>query len=128
MGTTHAMAPEFFEDPIKVYSYEIDYYSFGILLFELYIGYNFYFLKNIKNIKNIRKPPFGYESENKMIIKDIKEGISDKQLEIIDNKSFKSLLKNILEVNCAIYFYLFFFVMKILLEKSRKTLRKSKWN
>jgi len=36
-GTIHAMAPEFFTEPV-LYGYEIDYYSFGILFYELIVG------------------------------------------------------------------------------------------
>jgi len=32
------MAPEFFEDEVQGYSYEVDYYAFGILLYELVVG------------------------------------------------------------------------------------------
>jgi serine/threonine protein kinase len=37
-GTLHAMAPEFFTDLQKGYGYEVDYYAFGILLYETVIG------------------------------------------------------------------------------------------
>lgn len=44
-GTPHMMAPEFHNgDYLKGYSYEVDYYSLGMLLFELAVG----------------KAPFGY--------------------------------------------------------------------
>jgi len=32
------MAPEFFDEPIKGYSYEVDYYAFGVLLYEMTMG------------------------------------------------------------------------------------------
>lgn len=41
-GTTHAMAPEFFNEPEPLYGYEVDHYAFGILIFELIIGYQKY--------------------------------------------------------------------------------------
>ena len=41
-GTVHAIPPDVYEK--KGYSYEFDYYSFGILLYELLVG----------------KSPFGY--------------------------------------------------------------------
>ncbi len=37
-GTIHAMAPEIIQDNDEGYSYEVDYYAFGILLFELVTG------------------------------------------------------------------------------------------
>ena len=37
-GTVHAMAPEMFGGDDKGYSFEIDHYSFGILLYELLLG------------------------------------------------------------------------------------------
>lgn len=50
------MAPEFFIDLEKNgYSYEIDYYQVGILLFELLLG----------------KVPFGYEPKEADILKGI---------------------------------------------------------
>lgn len=38
-GTLHAMAPEFFTDLKEGYAYEVDYYAFGILLYETVVGY-----------------------------------------------------------------------------------------
>jgi len=37
-GTLHAMAPEILENHQQGYGYEVDYYSFGILLYELTVG------------------------------------------------------------------------------------------
>jgi len=37
-GTIHAMAPEIIQDNDEGYSYEVDYYAFGIFLFELSTG------------------------------------------------------------------------------------------
>ena len=51
-GTTHAMPPEvLLEKNTQGYSYEFDYYSFGILVYELLTG----------------KSPFGYGNSNKNI-------------------------------------------------------------
>lgn len=49
-GTTHAMPPEAHKS--TGYSYEFDYYSFGVLVYELLTG----------------KAPFGYGNSNKNII------------------------------------------------------------
>ena len=45
LGTTHAMAPEFFNNLENGYSYEVDYYATEILLYEILVG----------------SPPFGYK-------------------------------------------------------------------
>lgn len=42
-GTTHAMAPEFFNEPLQEYGYAVDFYAFGILLYEMIKGYYFFF-------------------------------------------------------------------------------------
>ena len=42
-GTLHSMSPEFFDEKID-YSFEVDTYAVGILIFELVVGV----------------PPFGY--------------------------------------------------------------------
>ena len=40
-GTTHMMAPELFDEKLEEngYSYEVDVWAFGILAYELFIGY-----------------------------------------------------------------------------------------
>ena len=53
-GTTHAMPPEVYHK--KGYSYEFDFYSFGVLVYELIAGTS----------------PFGYGTSNKNIL----EGMS----------------------------------------------------
>ena len=32
------MAPEFFNEPLQEYGYEVDFYAFGILLYEMIKG------------------------------------------------------------------------------------------
>lgn len=48
-GTTHAMPPDIYKK--EGYSYEFDYYSFGVLIYEMLVG----------------KSPFGYGGSNKKI-------------------------------------------------------------
>ena len=49
-GTTHSMPPEIYEG--KGYSYEFDYYGFGVLIFEMLTG----------------RAPFGYGNSNPNIL------------------------------------------------------------
>lgn len=49
-GTTHAMPPDIYKK--EGYSYEFDYYSFGVLVYELLVGTS----------------PFGYGGSNKEIL------------------------------------------------------------
>lgn len=49
-GTTHSMPPEIYS--AQGYSYEFDYYGYGILLYELLVG----------------TAPFGYGNSNPSII------------------------------------------------------------
>lgn len=49
-GTTHAMPPDIYKK--QGYSYQFDYYSFGVLIYELITGTS----------------PFGYGSSNKNIL------------------------------------------------------------
>lgn len=59
-GTTHAMPPDIYKK--QGYSYEFDYYSFGVLIFELLAG----------------RSPFGYENAKD----NIKEGKSSFNIDI----------------------------------------------
>jgi serine/threonine protein kinase len=49
-GTTHSMPPEIYKS--EGYSYEFDYYGFGILIYEMLTG----------------KAPYGYSNTNPNII------------------------------------------------------------
>lgn len=68
-GTTHSMPPEIYES--NGYSYQFDYYGFGILIYEMLTG----------------KPPYGYGNTNPNIVEgklcnylDMKKGISEQKL------------------------------------------------
>jgi len=82
-GTIHAMAPEIIEDNEEGYSYEVDYYAFGILLFELATG----------------EPPFGYENAENIgeIKRAILKGITEEHLKKILNKDLRSLIDRLLQ-------------------------------
>lgn len=110
-GTKHAMAPEFFDPSIVPhsskenletveknegvgYSYEVDYYAVGILLYEMLIG----------------KPPFGYEPSDV----DILNGVDNDILEPINDERAIDLIKTLLEVIfflvCIFFLYTIYFV------------------
>lgn len=62
-GTTHSMPPQVYLN--EGYSYEFDYYGFGILMFELLTG----------------KAPFGYGNNNPNIVEDMRKGIDEEKLQ-----------------------------------------------
>jgi serine/threonine protein kinase len=65
-GTTHSMPPEVFEG--KGYSFSFDYYSFGILIYELLTG----------------SVPFGYHQHFDIEYYNlVKEGVSEEKLDCI---------------------------------------------
>jgi len=75
------MAPELFTSIQEGYSYEVDYYGLGILMYELLTG----------------QPPFGYEDgETESIKKKIVNGIQASDLECITNPKLLDLLKGLL--------------------------------
>jgi len=75
------MAPELFTSIQEGYSYEVDYYGLGILMYELLTG----------------QPPFGYEDgETESIKKKIVNGIQLSDLACITNPKLLDLLKGLL--------------------------------
>ena len=87
-GTVHAIPPEvLFGAGTYPYSYEFDYYQFGVLLYEMLVGV----------------PPFGYEGANPKlregtthIIADIAKGLNEEQLKLVKDPAAASLIKQLL--------------------------------
>eukprot|EP00828_Plagiopyla_frontata_P030153 TRINITY_DN39182_c0_g1_i1.p2 TRINITY_DN39182_c0_g1~~TRINITY_DN39182_c0_g1_i1.p2 ORF type:complete len:152 (+),score=34.78 TRINITY_DN39182_c0_g1_i1:481-936(+) len=77
------MAPELFSTPLSPYSYEIDVYSFGILLFEITTG----------------MPPYGYQTEKIDIIPRIVKGINKEILNSVENHNLKNLIEATLNLD-----------------------------
>lgn len=81
-GTPHMMAPEFHNgDYLNGYAFEVDYYSFGMLLFELALG----------------KAPFGYAKQNESLEEDIKAGISQETLDQLEDSKLRALCATLLQ-------------------------------
>ena len=66
-GTRHAMPPDIYEN--KGYSYEFDYYSYGILIYELLTG----------------KSPFGYQTSNPTVKEDSLKGLTPGSMLLVKN-------------------------------------------
>jgi serine/threonine protein kinase len=78
-GTTHSMPPEVYEG--KGYSYGFDYYSFGVLVYELLVG----------------AAPFGYEDFSSEYLEKIKKGLTEEHLEKIACPTTRVLIKRLME-------------------------------
>lgn len=80
-GTTHSMPPEVYEG--KGYSYGFDYYSFGVLVYELLVGV----------------APFGYENFSEEYLQTIKNGLTEEHLDKILCPTTRDLIKRLMENN-----------------------------
>ncbi|KRX05119.1 Protein kinase-like domain [Pseudocohnilembus persalinus] len=81
-GTTHAMAPEFFNQEIMAengqgYDYSVDFYAIGILAFEILTG----------------KPPFGYNCSEQ----DITNGINEDIVQCIEQEEARDFIYKLLK-------------------------------
>ena len=74
-GTAHAIPPDVYAK--QGYSYEFDYYSFGILLYELLVG----------------KSPFGYGTLTEEMIEKVKKGLTEEILSQIKDEEAKQLIE-----------------------------------
>ena len=81
-GTAHMMAPEFHNQQYeKGYSFEVDYYSLGCLIYEMAVG----------------KAPFGYQHENENLEQEILEGLQKKHLEKIEDSNLADLVDQLMK-------------------------------
>ena len=97
LGTLHAMAPEILCEDVCEYGYEVDYWAYGVLMYELFIGEPPYVTKSREEMFNVANTSYNEVLENEF------QSISERQRKGGNNGSYfesnlldlKDMLKNI---------------------------------